>query len=649
MPKAFMKRNTAACFRLKTTLRYLATYMALLITMLVACAQPCAASDPNPPSVRHLTQAEVLVDDTSSLHSNPNDVINESELHGSWKPATLPLVLKRTKGTDAVPRTVWVRVRLDDFSDWRGPLDLFLVRWIAPGELSIYLDGHLNYRSSGTPMWNLRHRPSVHIPLVLGESASPPHTVLIRLDWLAGQVVGISSIYVGTPSSIESKANYDDLVGNQIPFMVSIGLLAISLVGFGIWCIHKNYPGHLILVNSMLGIVWRWHFYLGDEVPKVPDTWYVWLTTNAALWQVILSHYILQALHGRQQRWVNRGLLILSVFFAIARLPWQHPSLASIAQWHTVSYLFITALYLAVAVIGIRQAWRSRSLDACILAGVMLVGWLAAVLDIMKALRLTDMESLYYTTYIMRLFTVTYIYLMFRHYWRLGRKIRSANTELAQRLRDKEDELMRNNQRLREIEHQQILGKERQRLMQDMHDGLGSSLASALRIAGSRRDTIELETAIRRCIDDLKLTVDSMEPVDGDLLLLLATLRYRFGPRLQCAGIVLHWEVADVPKLDWLNPHTAMHILRILQEALANVLQHTQATEIWIATQADAHAVQVSVSDNGHGFDVAAAILKGGRGITNQRRRAAEIGGKVEWHSSTSGTTLLLSLPRLTG
>ena len=130
------------------------------------------------------------------------------------------------------------------------------------------------------------------------------------------------------------------------------------------------------------------------------------------------------------------------------------------------------------------------------------------------------------------------------------------------------------------------------------------------------------------------------------MLLLLATLRFRLEPRLESAGITLHWEVSEVPKLDWLDPRNSLHILRILQEAFANILKHTRASAIRVTTAAADGCVSVTIADNGAGFDVTLAQRGGGIGLSNQRRRAEAIGGEVVIESSSSGTWLTLRLPQ---
>ena len=207
-------------------------------------------------------------------------------------------------------------------------------------------------------------------------------------------------------------------------------------------------------------------------------------------------------------------------------------------------------------------------------------------------------------------------------------------------------ELADSHAKLRAIEHKQTLEQERQRLMQDMHDGLGSSLISALRVVEhNKMDASELADVLKGCIDDLKLAIDSMEPVDDNLLLLLATLRFRLGPRLENTGIKLIWQVEKIPALLWLDPKNALHILRILQEAFANIIKHTSATEVRLATMSEGDAVVVTVSDNGPGFDIDHALKSGGMGLSGQKSRAVALGGEVSWHSSSKGTCLSLRLP----
>jgi signal transduction histidine kinase len=101
-----------------------------------------------------------------------------------------------------------------------------------------------------------------------------------------------------------------------------------------------------------------------------------------------------------------------------------------------------------------------------------------------------------------------------------------------------------------------------------------------------------------------------------------------------------------MPTLAWLDPSSALHILRIVQESVANILRHTRATEIRVGTAVAGGGVQVTIEDNGQGFDVAKALNEAnGKGLHNQQRRAQMLGGRVEWQSGPEGTRFILWLP----
>src|ERR1700674_1825355 len=190
---------------------------------------------------------------------------------------------------------------------------------------------------------------------------------------------------------------------------------------------------------------------------------------------------------------------------------------------------------------------------------------------------------------------------------------------------------------MQQMERQAAVVEERQRIMSDMHDGIGGQLISTLSMAEHGEASMaEVAAGLRECIDDLRLTIDSLEPTENDLLPVLGNLRYRLEGRLKTQGITLDWRVMDVPKLACLTPQNVLHILRILQEAFTNVLKHARASIVQVETGVDAPGehVFIRVRDNGHGFTGDHA----GHGLANMRRRAQVIGGILQIHPSPSGT-----------
>jgi len=238
---------------------------------------------------------------------------------------------------------------------------------------------------------------------------------------------------------------------------------------------------------------------------------------------------------------------------------------------------------------------------------------------------------------------------MQRRYLNTRHSLIELNASLDQRLKQRETELAEQHRKLMGIEQERIVQRERQRIMRDMHDGIGTTLMSSLTLAEHGELTAARTAAIlRESLDELKLVIDSLEPIDEDITTLLASLRYRFGERIEAAGLKIVWDMAELPPLPWLDPSNALQVLRIVQEAFANIIKHARATEITISARptgldTDQPGVMVRISDNGIGFDLNSA--RRGRGLDNLRRRAADLNASITIDSKPRrGTRIELHL-----
>jgi signal transduction histidine kinase len=224
---------------------------------------------------------------------------------------------------------------------------------------------------------------------------------------------------------------------------------------------------------------------------------------------------------------------------------------------------------------------------------------------------------------------------------------------LEQRVGAKAAELELNYEQLEESRRNEALALERSRIMSEMHDGIGSQLTLALTLVrGMDRqpdgEDGRVATVLRECIEDLQMIIDSLEPVENDLLTVLGTLRYRLQDRLSKSGIDLQWNVVDLPPLPMLTPHSVLSILRILQEAFANCLKHSGATRIVVSTGLGSapgigETACIRIVDDGRGIDG----TRTGRGLENMRRRAEALGGRLKVTSRPGSTEVLLEIPTL--
>ncbi len=190
---------------------------------------------------------------------------------------------------------------------------------------------------------------------------------------------------------------------------------------------------------------------------------------------------------------------------------------------------------------------------------------------------------------------------------------------------------MEDNAQMTRLEIVRSAMDERQKISADMHDSIGASLSTLL--AHFSSDTMNLADVKRRVgeiLMELRLLVDSSEPVDGDLNLILGNVRHRMAPAIEIAGIEFRWRVQELPAIPALSSRDALSMKLIVMEALSNVLHHSAARSVTLSALYDesAAAVVITVADDGHGFD---ANAKAGRGILNMNMRTRKLstGGKL--------------------
>jgi signal transduction histidine kinase len=191
------------------------------------------------------------------------------------------------------------------------------------------------------------------------------------------------------------------------------------------------------------------------------------------------------------------------------------------------------------------------------------------------------------------------------------------------------------------VQQREVALNERQRMMSDLHDGFGAQLIGSLRQLESGHIGVDGAIgALRECIDDLRLTVDAHEPAARSLATLLGMLRFRMQPRIEATGLRLTWHIEDLPESAALPAAHSLDLLRILQQGIANVLQHAAAQEISIGARRAPRQLEIAVEDDGKGMDPVAAT-KSGRGIASMQRRAARLGAELLLEPRAEGGTAL--------
>lgn len=200
-----------------------------------------------------------------------------------------------------------------------------------------------------------------------------------------------------------------------------------------------------------------------------------------------------------------------------------------------------------------------------------------------------------------------------------------------------------------------VAEEERARMAGEIHDGvaqflyilqmgldqLAQSPADEARVRERLRDLTRLA---KQALAEVRQYIFDLRPLLDESATLEETLRSQAREFRAVAEIPLTVTVEGrEPPLSTLARGA---LFRVTQEALANVYRHAQASTIAVTVRGEPDRLTVEVSDDGAGMDTGEQPEIAGRGITNMRRRLAEVGGTLEiWGRAGAGTTVRASVP----
>ena len=186
---------------------------------------------------------------------------------------------------------------------------------------------------------------------------------------------------------------------------------------------------------------------------------------------------------------------------------------------------------------------------------------------------------------------------------------------------------------------EQAASAERERIYHDLHDDLGARLLQIV----YRAPTPELADEARAALQDLRDVVSRSRGAAGTLVDVLGEIEVEARQRLAAAGIGLRWEAPeDLPELP-LPRERALHLYRIVREAISNTLRHAHARVLRVRLRLLPDELALELTDDGSGAAVAASA---DGGMAAMRERAEQLHGAIRWtHGTAGGTKVLLTVP----
>ncbi|HLX84981.1 MAG TPA: ATP-binding protein [Terriglobales bacterium] len=197
-------------------------------------------------------------------------------------------------------------------------------------------------------------------------------------------------------------------------------------------------------------------------------------------------------------------------------------------------------------------------------------------------------------------------------------------------------------------------------ISRELHDEFGQILTAVgtmLTRAGKQApENSELRSDLREVCEITQSTLDkvrslsqALHPVMLEETGLESTLDWYLPVVERQSGIHVSYEKSGEPFP--VNGDAAIHVYRIVQEALNNMTRHSGAAQSWVRLRFLPRALEVEVEDHGKGFD--AETAERGIGLVAMRERAELMGGTVEFlrpaqnqNTGGKGTLVRLRIPR---
>ncbi|HWU38580.1 MAG TPA: sensor histidine kinase, partial [Candidatus Acidoferrum sp.] len=202
--------------------------------------------------------------------------------------------------------------------------------------------------------------------------------------------------------------------------------------------------------------------------------------------------------------------------------------------------------------------------------------------------------------------------------------------------------------------------EERERIAREMHDGLAQALGllhiklQAAQERAASPDPAQMTIALQemtaitdRAYEEVRQSIFGLRTMVARGLGLIPSLTEYLHEFSAQSGIPVELEVVEGLS-GHLSHASELQLIRIVQEALANVLKHAKAGRAWVRLHRQGSEIRLSIEDDGRGFDTTILTSPSHRrfGLQTMRERAKAVGGSLDIESELGrGTRIVASLP----
>jgi signal transduction histidine kinase len=540
-----------------------------------------------------------------------------------WEPVDLPNFVELGPSVDLPPDApklrAWFKIPIPPELEGKGSHG----RWgllgyrIQGGAWSVWVDGKLI--QSNLSDWRIQWNVPLRVTVPLGA-----REVFLAVPYAEPIGYSVGSMFIGPMDVVDSAWQERNVLYLDLPRFMSVVALLLMVVSFHLALSRPKESMFAILgVNALIWSISNLQFSFDVTGYDNLQRWFGSAMDSSITWMVMLSFIFAFDLENIRVPRFKALLLFYATVSTLITLPvWDWQKNALLLQ----QYINIGAYSCGIGVLGWHVLHHPRR-EGVVIFIALIVHLVLGFHTLENLTNQTNPDSFYSFSIGTVGIYLAFMYAMSRRTVAALSAAERHEAELQSRLVEQEQRLSDQHTRLQQLELVRSLNTQRETIMQDLHDRLGSNLTSALLQA--RKGVLSPEETVlllQDLADELRHVGESVAQEQRSLNELLAELRQRVQNRLAHGGIYLIWEVD--PKLSLqLSAQDAHHVLAMLSEAIANVIKHAEASQIRVEARRSAQEITVAITDNGKGFNPEA--VEPGRGLPGMRNRAKAIGGAL--------------------
>ena len=492
-------------------------------------------------------------------------------------------------------------------------------------------------------------------PLLINFSSELLHpgenSIHIRMQTTVGKQGLLDRFYFGPAEKLQAAYDWKRLIRFEFIQWITAAMYFMSMIVFAFWLARRKDIVYALF--SLELFLWATH-NLNLFITNVPVSTRLWeaIILVTFVWTIVTMIFFNHSYVG----YANKKIEKIILYFAFASTGLLF--LADVSSVHYVGYhildtgiclLGIYAISHLIFVYYSEEKNHKTAQDAFLMLLVGMPILVSGLHDYLLLNNLINRLDGLIVQYSVIPSIMLFSWFMIRRFVRSINQAEEMTAVLEQRVREKQMTLESQYQELRISEQKRLLAEERERIMRDMHDGIGGQLVSIVAQLQDKRGEVfgNVRDKVQHSLTDLRLVIDSLDPVLSDLPTLLGMMRVRFAEQLSSANMELEWAVTDLPECEAIGPGECLHIMRILQEAINNSAKHSGSPKLTLTTgvlAAEHPQIYIDIIDYGRGLKNSTGGNNAGRGIKNMHYRAEQLGAKLEINESLAGTQVRLIL-----